>query len=117
MDSRGLRIAITDTESDSIDIELREAKKSGADVERAGSNCRTEHEVISVAKDADALLVDIAPITRNVIESLRNCRVIVRCDIGLDKMDLQAATDAGACVVNSPMYCVDEVSTHAVALA
>ena len=109
------RIVITDSESDSIDIELQEAAKVGALVERA--DCRTEDEVIRVAADADAILVDLAPITRRVIASLQKCRVIVRYGIGLDNIDIPAATEAGIYVVNLPTYCVDEVSTHAAALA
>ncbi len=55
MHPREPRISLTDTESDSTDIRLRRSEKPGVAVERAGSNCKTEHEVSSVVKDADAL--------------------------------------------------------------
>ncbi len=115
MNDSGYLIVITDSESDSVQIELDESKKIGAELRR--HDCRTEDEVIEVAKEADAVLADLAPITRRVIQSLTKCRVIVRYGIGLDNVDINAATEAGIYVVNLPMYCVDEVSTHAAALA
>jgi D-3-phosphoglycerate dehydrogenase len=111
----GYLIVITDSESDSFEIELNEAKKIGAVLRRY--DCRTEDEVIEASKEADAVLVDLAPITRRVIQALTKCRVIVRYGIGLDNIDIDAATEAGIYVVNIPTYCIEEVSTHAVALA
>ncbi|PKM48798.1 MAG: hydroxyacid dehydrogenase [Firmicutes bacterium HGW-Firmicutes-7] len=93
---------------------MKEAKKIGASVVRG--NCKSEDEVIDIAKDADALLVNLAPITESVIESLDRCQVVVRYGIGVDNVDIQAATKAGIYVVNVPNYCIDEVSSHAAAL-
>jgi D-3-phosphoglycerate dehydrogenase len=42
--------------------------------------------------------------------------VIGRFGIGVDKVDLEAATSAGIVVTNVPDYCVDEASDHALAL-
>ena len=78
--------------------------------------CRSEEEVIAVAAAADAVLVQYAPITRRVIESLRRCRVIARYGIGVDMIDLEAARGRGIPVVHVPDYCVEEVSDHTVAL-
>lgn len=107
-------IVVTDSESDCIDIEIKEAKKIGAKVVRA--DCRSEEEVIEIAKDADALLVDLAPITKNVIEALNKCQAIVRYGIGLNNINIQAATEAGIYVINLPTFCIEEVSTHAAAM-
>lgn len=43
-------------------------------------------------------------------------QVVGRYGIGVDTVDLDAATDHGVPVVNVPDYCLDEVSTHAMAL-
>ncbi len=51
-----------------------------------------------------------------VIAQLTQCRVIVRYGIGVDTVDLQAATEHGIVVCNTARYCLDEVSTHALAL-
>lgn len=78
--------------------------------------CRTEDEVIEHGHDADALLVGMAPISRRVIEHLTRCRVIVRYGIGVDVVDVAAATEHGICVANVPDFCFDEVSDTAMSL-
>ncbi|MEM4781890.1 MAG: C-terminal binding protein [Halalkalicoccus sp.] len=64
---------------------------------------------------ADALLVQYAPITRAVFEAL-DLAVVGRYGIGVDAVDLEAATDHGVPVVNVPDYCQDEVAEHTLAL-
>ena len=54
--------------------------------------------------------------TARVIAELKRCRVIARYGIGVDNVDLAAATRAGIVVTNVPDYCVDEVSDHGLAL-
>jgi D-3-phosphoglycerate dehydrogenase len=104
---------ITDCEFASFDLERRELAGL-AEVRKYA--CRSEGEVISAAAEADALLVQYAPITRRVVDSLSKCRVIARYGIGVDMIDLDAATQRGIYVVNVPEYCVEEVSDHALAL-
>jgi len=80
--------------------------------------CKTEDDVIGVSSGADALLVQWAPITARVIESLpETCGLIVRIGIGYDNVDLRAARDRGIDVCNVPDYCTDEVADHTMALA
>jgi len=77
--------------------------------------CKTEDEVIKVAKDADGLLVQFAPITRKVINSLDKLRAIGRYGIGVDNVDLPAATERGIQVVNT-IYNIWDVADHTVTL-
>ena len=91
-------------------------------IEEAGgtltvSQCRTPDEVIAATAGADALIVQWAPITADVIASLDRCRVIVRLGIGVDNVDLDAAREQGIPVCNVPDYCLDEVADHSLALA
>lgn len=72
--------------------------------------------ILAVAADADALLVTYAKITAEVIAGLKNCKVIGRFGIGVDNIDLDAAAAAGITVTYAPVYCLDEVSDHAMAL-
>ena len=78
--------------------------------------CATEDEIIKAAKDADALLVIFAPMTRRVLEALPKLKVIVRYGIGYDNVDVDAATDNGVLLVNIPDFCLEEVANHAIAL-
>lgn len=81
------------------------------------AQCETANDVIVAAQEADALLVQWAPITADVIAALDRCRVIVRVGIGVDNVDLDAARAHGIPVCNVPDYCIDEVADHTLALA
>lgn len=78
--------------------------------------CLSEDELLEHGRDAAAILTLDEPLTARVIAGLRSCRVIARFGIGVDRVDLEAATAAGIVVTNVPDYCVDEVSDHALAL-
>lgn len=109
------KVVITDAEYKSFDLERKELEKADADL--LVYQCRTEDEVIKVAKEADGLIVQYASITKRIIESLKKCQVIARYGIGIDSIDVEAATEHGICIVNVPKYCIDEVSDHTIALA
>lgn len=64
------------------------------------------------AENADALLVVYANVNAQVIESLNNCKVIVKAGIGYNNIDVEAATKKGIIVANVPDYCQDEVADH-----
>jgi D-3-phosphoglycerate dehydrogenase len=55
-------------------------------------------------------------VTAKVIQAARQCVTIGRYGIGLDNIDVAAATLHGIIVTNVPSYCVEEVSDHALAL-
>ena len=77
-----------------------------------------EDEIIRACADADAMIVEGSktPMTARVIGSFARCRVIVKMAVGVDNIDLAAATNAGVVVANAADYCTEEVSDHAVAL-
>jgi D-3-phosphoglycerate dehydrogenase / 2-oxoglutarate reductase len=80
---------------------------------------RTEADVIAgvVETEPDALIVQWAPITAAVMDAMPQCKVISRVGIGVDMIDLEAAAQRGIEVRNVPTYCLEEVATHAFALA
>jgi len=63
-----------------------------------------------------AILTCWAPVTRAAIEAAPLLQVVARMGVGLDNIDVDAATDRGVLVTNVPDYCVAEVSDHALAL-
>ncbi len=105
-----LHIVITDFGEPEVDVERRVLAPLEAEV--TVGHCRTEDEVLAIAREADALIVQWAPITRRVIEQLTRCQVISRYGVGVDMIDLQAAKERGIPVMNVPDYCVEEVATH-----
>jgi D-3-phosphoglycerate dehydrogenase / 2-oxoglutarate reductase len=72
--------------------------------------------MLAAARDADVLISYGAPIERRLIAGLERCLAIVVYGIGVDHIDLAAATEHGLIVANTPTYCVDEVATHALML-
>ncbi len=100
------------------DLEQERKVFSGTDIEIVDCNgkCKSEEDVIKYAKDADAIITQFVPITRKVIKALYNCKIIVRYAIGLDIIDIKAATEQGIMVANVPDYCLEEVATQALSL-
>ena len=69
------------------------------------------------AEDCDALLNTYGgPITDAVMARMPRCKIIARYGIGVDTIDLDAATEAGIIVTNNPTYCVEEVAEHTLAM-
>jgi len=85
--------------------------------ELLAGQCKTPEAIIEQAADADAFLVQWAPVNAAVIARLEKCRVIVRYGIGVDNVDLAAAKIRGIPVCNVPDYCIEEVADHALAMA
>src|SRR4051794_8140405 len=67
--------------------------------------------------DCDALLVRSAvKVTKDVLEKAPKLRVIGRAGVGVDNVDLPAATDAGVLVMNTPGGNAVSVAEHTLAL-
>ncbi len=79
-------------------------------------NCTTEDEVIESCRDADAVLVNLAPITQRVLSNLKNCKVISRYGVGYDNVDVDACTKNGIYLTIVDGFCAEDVSDHALAL-
>lgn len=73
---------------------------------------KSEEEIIKYGKNADALLVQYSQITEKVINNLPKLKVIARYGVGLDVIDINAATKNKIHIVNVPKYCIEEVSDH-----
>ncbi len=107
-------IAVTDSVFPSLDLAkaalarlnptFRMSKSSNAD------------DIINVAKDADAVLVTYAKLTRDILLQLTKCKAIGRFGLGVDNIDLPTAKEKGIAVNYVPDYCSREVSDHAMAL-
>jgi D-3-phosphoglycerate dehydrogenase len=107
-------VVVTDAETSDLPIERTAVERIGGKL--VVGRCQTEQDVIALARDADAVLYDYAPITANVIGALDKCRVIVRYGVGLDRIDLAAAEARGIEVRYLPGWSSDEVSDHTLAL-
>jgi D-3-phosphoglycerate dehydrogenase len=73
-------------------------------------------DIVAVARDADAVLVTYAKLTREVLTQFTRCKAIGRFGLGVDNIDLITAKEKGMAVNYVPDYCIREVSDHAMAL-
>lgn len=109
-----MKIAIVDCDNESFDEEEEVAARCGIELTRAHAS--DEQQAIEAARGAEGILVQYAPITAAVLDALPELRAIGRYGVGVDTLDVEAATARGIAVCNVPDYGVEDVSDHAIAL-
>src|SRR5207237_6723385 len=73
--------------------------------------------VIASCADADAVMCfGLSPFTDRVFTALPRLKYVQQCTVGYDRIDVDAATRHGVAIANSPLFCLEEVSDHAVML-
>lgn len=108
------KVVVSDNRHGDYSIEAAVLKP--ADAEVVIEDCSTVEEMIIACKDADGVLLDQAPMTAKVIESMTKCKVISRYGVGYDNVDVEACTKKKIYVANVPDYCMEDVSDHAMAM-
>ncbi len=108
-------VVITDCDHGTIAPE--EGVLRAAGVEFRLHQGKSEDEVIANAAGADALIIQYGRLTGRALDALPTVRVLVRYGVGVDTLDIPAASARGVVVSNVPDYCMEEVSDHALALA
>ena len=74
-------------------------------------------KLLEAVKDADALLVRSATtVDAEVIAAAPKLKIVARAGVGLDNVDVEAATAAGVLVVNAPTSNIHSAAEHAIAL-
>jgi len=114
MNRQSWKVVITDCDHGDIEEEKKLFPRIGAEL--VSVQVEEEEDLIRVCKDADGILNQYSLLTRRVLETLPRCKVIARYGVGVDSIDLRAATDLGIVVANVPDYCVDEVALQAVTM-
>lgn len=71
---------------------------------------------VEYAYDFDGVVVEYQQMTKEIIESLPNLKIITLQSIGYNNVDISAATDNGVCVTNIPGFCTEEVALHTVGM-
>jgi len=112
--SSKFKVVITDHRFQSVEIQEKVLSEIGAEL--VVGQAKTEEEIIEIARDADGILVARSTITAKIIHALERCKVMVRYGVGVDNIDIPAATQKGIMVSNVLDYCVEEVADHALAL-
>lgn len=108
------KVYLTDYDYPSLAVEIKEFQRAG--ISFIPTQSHSAQEMIDTCRDADGLVVQYAEISAEIMDGLPRLKVISRYGVGVDTIDLEAATQRGICVVNVPDYCIDEVSNQAFAL-
>ena len=111
--SRLPRVIITDCDHGTT-VPEQEILRGFAEIELYQRN--DEDGLLEICLDADGIITQYGRFSRRVLKALRRCKAICRYGVGVDTVDLGAATDCGILVAFVPDYCTDEVSNHAAAL-
>ena len=96
--------------------ELESEALDGIDAEIVEAPADSEDAFIAAAKDADAIYAKAIPFTKKIIDSLTRCKVIALGSVGVDSVDVKAATARGIPVTNIPDTFIEEVADHAMTL-
>jgi D-3-phosphoglycerate dehydrogenase len=105
------RVLVTDSISEEGIDALR--KEAQVDIK----NGLKPEELIAIIGDYDALMVrSQTKVTAAIIEAGKNLQVIARAGVGIDNVDVQAATRCGIVVVNAPTGNTVSAAEHAIAL-
>ena len=100
MQKKKQTVVIADYDYGNADIER--AIVEGAGLELVAAQCKSEDDVIDVARDADAIIAQYATIGAKAINAFTRCRVIARYGTGVDIVDVDAATRRNILVTNVP---------------
>lgn len=98
------------------DAEVERAAVAGTNVAIEYRPCHDVGDLADVAAGAQAVIVRFQRLSPEVLAGLDTVQVIGRYGVGVDNIDLAAASRRGIAVINVPDYCVEEVAQHAVAL-
>lgn len=110
------KVGFTDAYQFGIDFAYEKERFQSAGIEFETYNCHTEEDILRDMQDCDVHILVAAPYTERVINGLPKLKGLCRCGIGVDSIDVPAATGRGIQVCNDTGYCLEEVATHAFAL-
>jgi D-3-phosphoglycerate dehydrogenase len=108
------KVVITDFDYGDVSIETDILEKAGAEV--ITLQAKSEQDLFDVAQDCAAMINQYARVGFDTISRMEKCQVIARYGIGVDIVDVVAATKKGILVTNVQDYCTEEVADHAIAL-
>ncbi|KIW29585.1 phosphoglycerate dehydrogenase [Cladophialophora immunda] len=77
----------------------------------------TPEQLVSIIPEYDALLVrSETKVTNDLLQAARKLKVVARAGVGVDNVDVPAATRLGIVVVNSPSGNIQAAAEHTIAL-
>ena len=110
------QVLLTDYAWPDLDIERQVLAEADAELIPAPATDTTTLARMAAEPHVAAIMTNWAHVTAEVIAAAPACRIVARLGIGIDNIDVAAATARGIVVTNVPDYCLIEVAEHALAL-
>jgi D-3-phosphoglycerate dehydrogenase len=110
------KIVVTDYIEPDLDWERHQLATLPVTIEAHQLKFAPVQEIISRTGDADVVIVNMTRLTREILQNLRSCKLIIRHGVGYDNIDVAAATEMGIQVCYVPDYCREEVAEQAMML-
>lgn len=107
-------VLVTDFAWPDLEPETRILSEIGAELLVAETG--EEEELVALASRADAILTCWRRVGEPVLRAAERCLTVARYGVGLDNIDVEAATRLGMIVSNVPHFCLTEVADHTMAL-
>ena len=111
-----LKIVVTDYIEPDLEWEAQEMARRGLQFATYQLKFAPAQEVIAATRDADVVIVNMVPITPEIIAQWEKCRIVIRHGVGYDNVDVAALENAGIPLCYIPDYCSEEVAEQAIAL-
>jgi D-3-phosphoglycerate dehydrogenase len=111
-----VRVVVTDYIEPDLAWEAGELARRGIEFQIHQLKFAPMEEVIAATRDADVVVVNMVPVTPELIAGWRRCRLVIRHGVGYDNVDVPALQAAGIPLCYIPDYCAEEVAEQAIAL-
>ena len=111
-----LNVVITDYVEQDLKWEEEQFKGLGIDFAYDQLKLGSPEQILTLAKDADIVIVNMAKMSAEVIAGLQRCKLIIRHGVGYDNVDVAAVTRRNIAFSYVPDYCMEEVAEQAVML-
>jgi D-3-phosphoglycerate dehydrogenase / 2-oxoglutarate reductase len=109
-----LKVVISDYDFGDVEVERSILEPAGIRV--VAIQAKSEEELITEGRDCDAVINQYARVGAKTIAAMEHCKVIARYGVGIDIVDVEAATARNILVTNVRDYCTDEVADHAIGM-
>lgn len=100
----------------SWDCEIERKAFAGIGAEVITFEQPNKASLLTEVRDADIIINSTVPITEEILNVASCCQAVIHSGIGVDSIDVAAATKKGIIISNVTGHCVDEVSDHALTL-
>lgn len=113
--NKNWKVVVTDYIEEDLNWEQEQlAQRPDVSFEAFQLKHAPEDEIIEKIQDAEIIVVNMVQLSPRVIQSLRQCQLIIRHGVGYDNVNVPELTKRGIIFINIPDYCIEEVAEQTV---